>query len=323
MTKPKRIFMLGATGTIGRATLHALLAEGHEVVCFLRDPAKSRHSFLSGAELRFGNLLDPASLERDGLRGERFDAIISTLASRTGVPRDAWAIDYQAHAHLLRFAQELQIPQMVLLSAICVQKPVLAFQHAKLRFEQELIASGLIYSIVRPTAYFKSLSGQLERLRAGKPYLIFGDGHLTSCKPISDRDLADYIVDCLTDETRWNKTLPIGGPGEALTPRAQGELIFAALGMEPKFRSVPLGFLKFVRLLLSALGHFNQKLADKAELVRIGLYYASESMLVLNPATGRYDAQLTPSTGRDTLAQHYACMVSGEIGDDRRDHAVF
>lgn len=40
------------------------------------------------------------------------------------------------------------------------------FQKAKLKFEQELTASGeagqIGYSIVRPTAFFKSVSGQLE-----------------------------------------------------------------------------------------------------------------------------------------------------------------
>eukprot|EP01038_Epipyxis_sp_PR26KG_P018449 gene18449-26016_t len=33
---PRRVFLLGATGTIGRATLRALLRRGHEVVCFVR-----------------------------------------------------------------------------------------------------------------------------------------------------------------------------------------------------------------------------------------------------------------------------------------------
>ena len=78
--------------------------------------------------------------------------------------------------------------QMVLLSAICVQKPRLAFQRAKLAFEKALLASGLIYSIVRPTAYFKSLPGQIGRLRQGKPFLVFGGGGLAACKPISDAD---------------------------------------------------------------------------------------------------------------------------------------
>ncbi|MEQ1718221.1 MAG: NAD-dependent epimerase/dehydratase family protein, partial [Hyphomicrobium sp.] len=31
--------MLGATGTIGRATVRALVASGHEVVCFVRPRA--------------------------------------------------------------------------------------------------------------------------------------------------------------------------------------------------------------------------------------------------------------------------------------------
>ncbi len=121
-----------------------------------------------------------------------------------------------------------------------MQKPLLAFQRAKLAFEAALIASGLRYSIVRPTAFFKSLSGQIERVRQGRPFLVFDDGRLTACKPISDADLADYVADCLEDEGRWNRILPIGGPGEAITPRQQGEVLFAMLGRAPKFRSVPI-----------------------------------------------------------------------------------
>ncbi|MEN2576049.1 NAD(P)-dependent oxidoreductase, partial [Acinetobacter baumannii] len=74
-------------------------------------------------------------------------------------------------------------------------------------------------------------------------FLFFGDGTLTACKPISDSDLADYIAGCLTDEDRWNRILPIGGPGSAITPRDQGEALFALLGRTPKFRSVPVALL--------------------------------------------------------------------------------
>lgn len=87
----------------------------------------------------------------------------------------------------------------VLLSAICVQRPKLAFQSAKLAVEAGLAASGLHYSIVRPNAYLKSLSGQLVRLRAGKPFVVFSDGKVMACKPLSDRDLARYILGCLDD----------------------------------------------------------------------------------------------------------------------------
>ena len=63
--------------------------------------------------------------------------------------------------------------------------------------------------------------------------------------------------------------------------------------------------------------------ADKAELARIGRYYATESMLVLDPQTGRYDAALTPSTGSETLFDFYARLARGESAPERGDHAVF
>ena len=31
----RRVFVIGATGTIGRAAVRALLRQGHEVVCFV------------------------------------------------------------------------------------------------------------------------------------------------------------------------------------------------------------------------------------------------------------------------------------------------
>lgn len=317
--------MLGATGTIGRATVRALLDRGHEVVCFLRPRAgdSAPVDLPDQAILRFGDVTDAPSLRETGVRGERFDALVSCLASRTGAPKDAWAIDHQAHMNALSVAKDAGIPQMVLLSAICVQKPVLEFQRAKLAFEEALIGSGLTYSIVRPTAFFKSLSGQIDRVRAGKPYLVFSDGRLTACKPISDRDLAAFIADCLEDREKQNRVLPIGGPGPAITPIEQGERLFALTGREARFRHVPVGFLSAVIAVLSTLGRIIPRLKDKAELARIARYYATESMLVLNEHTGQYDAPATPETGRDTLFDFYERVLSDGVSVDRGDHAVF
>ena len=322
---PRRVFVLGGTGTIGRATVQALLGRGHEVVCFLRPRPETEDvsGFLEGATLRFGQVTDPASLARDGFQGERFDVLVSCLASRTGAPKDAWAIDHQAHVDALAAAKEIGVPQMVLLSAICVQRPLLAFQHAKLAFEAALIESGLTYSIVRPTAFFKSLSGQIGRVKRGKPFLVFGDGTLTACKPISDRDLADYLVGCLDDESRHNRILPIGGPGEAITPKEQGERLFALLGEAPRFKQVPVGLLDTIIWTLGTLGHVVPPLAEKAELARIGRYYATESMLLLDPESGRYDAAATPSYGSDSLFDFYARVIKGEAAVELGDHAVF
>lgn len=321
----RRVMVLGATGTIGRATVRALLAEGHETVCFIRRKASGGPSpaLADGAELRFGEVTDSRALTRDGFRGERFDVLVSCLASRSGAPEDAWAIDCRAHEGALAAAREAGVGHMILLSAICVQKPELAFQQAKLAFERSLIASGLTYSIVRPTAYFKSLSGQIERVRKGRPFLVFGDGRLTACKPISDDDLGRYIAGCIVDPSRHDRVLPVGGPGPAITPLEQGEMLFALLGRAPRFRHVPVALLDGIIGVLTALGRLSPRLAAKAELARIGRYYATQSMLVWDPAAGRYDANATPSFGSETLEDFYARALRGEVADDRGDHKVF
>jgi len=314
---PKTVLLLGATGTIGRATAKALLADGHKIIAPVRPGSDS-----NGLEVLVSSALTQASLSAL-MTDHACDAVISCVASRSGAPADAWAIDRDLNRALLRAAAGAGVKQFVLLSAICVQKPKLAFQHAKLAFEAELQAAPITWSIVHPTAYFKSLSGQLNRLRAGKPFLLFGDGELTACKPISNDDLARYLVLCLSDPDLRNRILPIGGPGPAITPRAQGEMLFHALGLTPRFKHVPVAMMSAIVGGLSFFGKVSPRLRDKAELARIGRYYATESMLVWDDAHGRYDADATPEFGTETLADHYKRLATEDIADDRGEHAVF
>lgn len=301
------VIVAGASGTIGSATVAALIATGHRVTALARSGSGLA---LDGAEVRSVDLADADALYAI-MRDMRAEAVISCIASRTGVAADAWAVDYQANMNLLAAAQGAGVQHFVLLSAICVQRPRLAFQHAKLAFEAALTASGMRHSIVRPTAFFKSLSGQIARVRSGKPYLLFGDGRLTACKPISDADLAATLASCLSDPAKWDRILPIGGPGPAITPREQGEALFAMTGQHPRFKSVPPGLLLAVARVLGVLARLVPPLSAKAEYARIGHYYATESMLLFDPVRGEYDAARTPETGSETLFDHYRAVLAG------------
>lgn len=318
---PKRVLLLGATGTAGRATAKALVNAGHNVTCVVRP--ESEDTVTPGARLHFASITDKASLRDFGFAGERYDAVISCIASRTGLPSDAWAIDHDANMGALDIAKAAGVPQFILLSAICVQRPLLEFQNAKLAFEEALISSGLTWSIVRPTAFFKSLSGQIARIQSGKPYLMFGDGKLTACKPISDRDLGAFIADCVVNPNRHNRRLPIGGPGPALTPLEMGREIFRLTGQPEKFRRVPPALLTAIAATLTLAGKLVPKYAAKAEMAKIGHYYATESMLVMDIATGRYSAAQTPEFGKDRLFDYYADVVAGRETVDLREQAVF
>ena len=293
----KRVVLFGASGTIGRAVGKQLRLSGLDFDRVLRSSSKMPEDL---AEYSVNPDALAAVFER-----EEFDVAISCMASRTGTPEDAWRVDYQANSDILKAAQTSGVKHFILLSAICVQKPKLAFQHAKLAFEKELIESGLTYSIVRPTAFFKSLSGQIARVRSGKPYLLFGNGELTRCKPISDRDLARFVVGCINDPERRNRILPVGGPGPAITPLQQGEDLFRLTGQEPRYRRVPIALMNVIIGALSLAGLASKRAAAKAEYAKIGRYYATESMLVWDEKTGRYDEAATPEFGTDTLFEHY------------------
>jgi divinyl chlorophyllide a 8-vinyl-reductase len=290
---PRRVALAGASGTIGSAVLRRLQAEGHHVAALPR-----------------GALADGDGLA-DGFRDDRIEVVISCIASRSGAPGDALAVDYGANATLLEAAREAGAAQFVLLSAICVQKPRLAFQRAKLRFEAELAASGIGYTIIRPTAFFKSLSGQVKRVAAGKPFLIFGDGELTRCKPISDDDLARFMCQCIDNPGAMGRILPIGGPGPAISLKEQGELLFRLTGKPPRFTAISPKLFTFAERVLALGAPVSGWCAEKAEYARIARYYATESMLVLDPHTGEYSAEQTPEFGSETLESHYRRLLAG------------
>ena len=318
---PRRVLVVGATGYIGKHVVRELVHRGHHVVCLARKRAgvggtltqSATQRELAGAEVRFADVTDQESLVRDGLRGETFDAVVSCLATRTGGVKDAWRIEHQANLNVLAAGQAAGATHFVLLSAICVQKPLLAFQQAKLAFERALIESGMTYSIVRPTAFFKSLAGQVAAVKRGKPFVVFGAGELTACKPISEADLARFLCSCLEEPSQRNAILPIGGPGPAITPKQQGALLCELCGRRPTYRHVPVALMDVIIFVLSALGRLLPSLRDKSELARIGRYYGSCS------TRQRGRTMRTP-----TLRDFYARVLKeGLAGQELGDHALF
>jgi divinyl chlorophyllide a 8-vinyl-reductase len=210
----------------------------------------------------------------------RIDGVISCLASRSGIKREAYAIDYQATLNCLEAGIACDAGHFVLLSAICVRKPLLQFQHAKLKFEAALQAQNAItFTIVRPTAFFKSVSGQLERLQEGKPFLMFKDS--TRNNPIAETDLARFLVDSVNEPSRRNQIINLGGPDKPMTKIEQGEMLFRAIGKEPSYSRLPLWIfdvsINFLQLLADVFQ--SEPLENAAELGRIGRYYAAEDMV--------------------------------------------
>jgi divinyl chlorophyllide a 8-vinyl-reductase len=214
------------------------------------------------------------------------------------VPKDSWAVDYGGGLNTLNAFCKNAVgdsPHFVLLSAFCVGKPRLQFQLAKLKLEEAIRSeTSVSHSIVRPTAYFKSVDGQLESVSKGNPVLFFGDG-TCSANAISETDLANYLCNCIFDPSLlMNGTRDIGGPDvPPITKRQTAELIFDTLKVPQDKRrvvSLPLGIFDFIisafssfEKVFKALGlqELSGNCADGAEIARIVHYYASEPMVAV------------------------------------------
>lgn len=295
-----RVFIVGATGYIGKFVVKESIRRGYDTVAVVRPGSAPRDDFFDGATVVTADVTDEASLDTNVFNAEnskKNDVVISCLASRSGIKSDSYMIDYQATLNTLNSARKVGASQFILLSAYCVQKPLLQFQNAKLKFEEALMAAGdITYSIVRPTAFFKSVSGQLELLQDGWPFVMFGDGAICQCNPIAEQDLAAYMLNCIDDTTKHNQVLNIGGPDDGMTMKQQGDMIFDIIGKEPKFIAAPIGVFDAVIGLFAFFGQWFQGAEDAAELGRIGKYYAVEDMLTTAP---------TEKYGTVTLREHY------------------
>lgn len=131
-----------------------------------------------------------------------------------------------------------------------------------------------------------------------KYYQIEYWAQVTSCNPISEADLATYLIDSITDKSRENKVIDLGGPDEPLTMKKQGEMLYSAIGKEPNFVYAPLWlFDVIIDSLQWVADTFNsEKFENAAETGRIGKYYAVEDMLTTDPSE---------KFGTMTLQEHY------------------
>ncbi|XBH84826.1 hypothetical protein VPH35_072903 [Triticum aestivum] len=188
---------------------------------------------LAPASVILLDVTDPGALLADLSRYGPVHAAICCLASRSGGVQHSWRVDCHATLHTLQAARSLGAAHFILLSV----------RHPPHHLLQEPRLPG-------------------RNRQEGNPYVMFGDGKLCACNPISEEDLASFTADCIFDQEKANKVLPIGGPGKALTPLEQGEMLFRLLGCEPRFIKV-----------LDGLAKVFPGLEDVAEFGKIGRYY--------------------------------------------------
>lgn len=226
-----KVLLAGAFGHLGSDVLKALVDAGHEVIA--ADAVTRDMDFGGFTPLKI-DLTDKAALKGkcDGV-----DVVVTTVgltkASEKLTPED---IDFGANRNLVDEAKSAGVKNFAYISVLKAEKgahiPMLA---AKAKLEKYLKASGLTYTIFRPTGYFYDTAHIFQpKVEAGKVMLLKTKTPVRA-NVIDTRDFADYIVQHMADE---NKEYDVGGT-ETYTYKEIAEMFFEAAGKKPKISYAP------------------------------------------------------------------------------------
>lgn len=244
-----QVFVTGASGYVGRAVVEALIRRGHEVVALQR-PGSERAFQQPGVRTVGGNIVDPASLRG---RIDGCDAVVHLVGIIREIPRRGVTMDAihrQGTRNVVDEARRAGIRRFLHMSALGTRpNAVSAYHRSKWAAEEYVRASGLDYTIFRPSVVFgkggpgPEFVGQLAELVRRAPVVpVIGDGRFC-LQPVSVRNVADGFALALEKPETIGKTYEVAGPAR-LTYLEILERIAAALGKPLRRVHVPLGLMK-------------------------------------------------------------------------------
>ncbi|MGV2829008.1 SDR family oxidoreductase [Myxosarcina sp. GI1(2024)] len=248
----------GATGSLGRRVVRQLREKDMSVRAFVRLTANYRELADRGAEIFIGDL----EYERDIIKACRD---VKYIISCHGSGQNAQALDYRANIALIDRALENNVEHFVFISVLGVDRGYqdsVTFK-AKREVEKYLAASGLNYTILRPSGFANNLLALAERFRETGIYLIIGDPKNRS-SIVSTDDLATIALASTEIEAARNQIFAVGGPD--ILKREDIPRIFARIfDREPIIINPPLMLFDGLR---TGIGWFNPQLEKSLGTLR-------------------------------------------------------
>ena len=244
----KPILVAGGTGRLGTQIVQLLMSCGFPVRVMTRDPARAAHFQGHLIEVVQGDVRDKHAVEQ-AVAGVRI--IISAVHGFVGTngsnPR---TVDCQGNSNLIRAAQMNDVDHFILMSiqGAASDHPLELFR-MKYLAEQELKASRLPWTIIRPTAYMETWAALIGEplLKTGKT-TIFGQGD-NPINFVSVYDIARFVELAVTDPAMQGVTVEVGGP-ENPSMRQVVRTFETISGKHGKVNSVPLSVMRLMSVLM-------------------------------------------------------------------------
>lgn len=211
------LLVVGATGVVGREVCRLLREQGHDVRGLVRtssDPSVVEALRANGVETAVGDLKSPESL-RDACKG--IEAVVSTATAISSQTDDSLtAVDRDGQLALIDAAVDAGVERFVYVSVLGLDDPS-PFAAAKRQVEEHVRASGLTFTIVRPTVFMDTwLSPHVGFDWQSGAVTIYGDG-TAPLAWVHSRDVAEVVAAATFDPAAADAEIAVLGP-EALTP---------------------------------------------------------------------------------------------------------
>ncbi len=228
-----KVVVLGASGTIGRALVPALVAE-HEVVAVSRRPRAPE----AGVDWRVADVADEAALRSVLSGADVVYYLVHSLGSADFAERDRRAADCVA-----RGAAAAGVRQIVYLGGLGDDAPDLS-EHLRSRAETAVrLGAGSVpvttlraaMIVGRGSAAFETIRALVDRL----PGMICPRWVRTETQPVALADVVRYLAGVAGREEAYGETFDVGGP-EVMTYRTMIERIARLRGRRPLIVEVPI-----------------------------------------------------------------------------------
>ena len=215
----------GATGGVGQQIVSKLLRRHEHVRALVRDFNKARALLGENLELVEG---DARRIDSTNEAVQGVQVVICALGARPGSEHNTpEQVDYEAVQNLVMAAKTAGVQRFVLVSSLAVTRPDHPLNQYgrvldwKLKGEEALRSSGLVYTIVRP--------GGLTDEPGGTAGLKLDQGDRISGR-ICRADVAEVVLQALARDSARNVTLEVvSGEGQPPESPEEWDSLFATL----------------------------------------------------------------------------------------------
>lgn len=209
-----RVLLTGATGLIGGAVLRALLHQGHQVVCAVRDPARVPLGEDCSALAVDLSTVPEAAWWRPHLAG--VDAVVNAVGILRETPGQRFeALHHRAPAELFRACADAGVGCVVQVSALGADAQAATGYHRSKRAADDVLrALPLSGAVVQPSLVFspEGASSGLFMGLATAPLLLLPRRGALQVQPVHLDDVAAGLVALLEHPPRPVATVAFVGP---------------------------------------------------------------------------------------------------------------